>query len=140
MKRFLGLLFIFLTLFSTLSMEADSYFSGEIYGKAYGFPILWHGNGSSSLARVVYIPGLILSTLFYLSISFVLLVFLEKSTCRIKLKKYTKIIALCAIGIFSLITSVFFLAHFIHPEINAFSDTLGDSFSHRKLHIGTNFE
>lgn len=75
--RFFGLLFVFLILFSAFSLEVDRYFSGEIYGKVYGFPVFWHGDGSSSLARAVYIPGMFVCMLFYIILSFSVLSVLE---------------------------------------------------------------
>lgn len=129
-------IFVFLILFTNFTMEADTFFSGEAFGRAYGFPVLWCATGSTSLARVVYVPGLLVDILLYLVIGAVISRLWLDYIGLTGLRPMAGLCVFMIVGSGAIFFGANFLLGFVHPEFNLSPDTLGDSFISKRFHIG----
>lgn len=130
---------IFLILFTTVTLSVEVSTASESFGKAYGFPLVWHAKGVSSLTRVIFTPALVASICSYLLVSYFLALGLRRLLSTTLTSPFVSHGIIVILFLIAAVTLAFFLTNFMKVEATHSISSLGDSFSNRALHLGLNY-
>lgn len=130
---------ITLLLFSTLTAKTQISIGGDTLGAAYGFPLPWHMAGPTSLSRIVFVPPLLLSIIFYSVSSLAIVMLGTWITRRWLLKTWIRRILSGLLLLVSLATFAVFMSNFTNVEFWWGEDRAGVSYSGISVYVGSQF-